>query len=210
MRAIELDLPPLTDLVDRWAVHAARTQASYPGRPMIEGRRLSVDDGGGSWAALDVVDADHAVLRAWDRDELRAPEVPSGPQLADEYPAWTHPHLPGEGDRTPTHLLAVWEDGSWRSAGHAGLSASSLDHVMPMWSLAAMTASLADLVEAYEADEPAGFDEDALPPQRDEVAAACALGAQLDAATLARLLRHPGMDAEAGAAEAQKFAGLLG
>ena len=203
-------LPPLKDLVDRWAVHAAQVQASFPGRSMIEGRRLSSEDGGGSWATLDVVDAEHAVLRAWDRHDFRAVEVPIGPELAQQYPAWAHPYLPSESDRVPTHLLAVWENGRWHSAGHEGLSESSLDHVLPMWSVSAMTGYLADYIEAYEPEDEDGYDEDALPPEEDEVAQACALGADIDAGTLARLLRHPGMDAEAGAAEARRFAGVLG
>ncbi|MGJ5591433.1 hypothetical protein ACSBQY_09490 [Micrococcus lylae] len=210
MDAMTHPLPPLKDLVDRWAIHAAQIQASFPGRPMIEGRRLSSDDGGGSWSTLDVVDADHAVLRAWDRDDFRASEVPIGPELAQQYPAWSHPYLPNDGDRVPTHLLAVWEDGTWRSAGHEGMSEDSLDHVLPMRSVSAMATSLADLVESYEGDSDEDIDDEALPPEEDEVAAACALGAGIDAGTLATLLRHPGLDAEAGAAEARKFTDVLG
>lgn len=210
MEEMKHTLPPLKDLVDRWAVRAAQIRASFPGRPMIEGERLTSDDGGGSWATLDVVDADHAVLRAWDRDDFSAPEVPTGPELAAQYPAWSHRYLPNEEDRVPTHLLAVWEDGTWRTAGHDGMSEDSLDHVLPMRSVSAMAESLADLVETYEGDSDEDVDDEAVAPDEDEVAAACAQGARIDVATLARLLRHPGLDAEAGAAEAAKFAGVLG
>ncbi|XNY99787.1 hypothetical protein ACL90Y_08450 [Micrococcus luteus] len=205
------DLPPLKGLVDRWAVASAIRQAHLPGSPSgVEGTQLLSDDGGGSWATLDVLDAGQAVLRAWDRDEFGAQTVPTGTQLAQQYPAWAHPYLPSSDDRTPTHLLAVWEDGQWHSAGHDALSRDSAQHVLPMHAVEAMVALVADLVEAYVGAGAGDVDEDALPPAEGEVAQACALGARLDATTLARLVRHPGLDAEAGVSEAQRFATVLG